>query len=165
MALAPNSKPADPAHVTIIEPATTGETVTVGCKLPNGMHLDLYIPTGAKQRSADGSEVPIYRTERVTVRGGYSGSQPGVFSLPPGTAGLTMRVPKDFWDAWAKANAGMPVVRNGLVFAANDKNSARSMVAERKSELTGLEALNKDAPAPNLKELKRSASGMPDEED
>jgi len=152
-------------NVETVAPATTGETVTIGCKLPNGLHLDLHTPTGAKQRMADGSEFPIYGIERVTVRGGYSGAQPGVFSLPPGTAGLTPNVSKDFWEKWVKANASLPVVKNGLVFAAKDNSSARSIVAERATVRTGLEGLDKDTPAPGMKEVKRAASGFPEDEE
>ena len=156
--------PARPVIATV-PPAHAGETVTVGCKLPNGMHLDLYIPTGEKQRLGTGDDFPIYRVERVTVRGAYAGKPQGTPSLPVGAAGLTSGVPKDFWDKWVAANAKMPVVVNGLVFAHAEKASARAIVSERRSERTGLEGLDRDKPAPSLKEDKRGPNGLPTDED
>lgn len=88
--------------------------VTVGCKLPNGLHLDL-----------DGRRATINGANSSRIVGGY---------------GLT-EVDKDLWEAWAKAYAESPLIKNGLVFAQGSAASAEAKAKEQAEIKSGLEPL------------------------
>ena len=116
----------------------TGETVTVACKLPNGLHLDL--------RDANGE------VRRVTLRGSGDARRMesgGQFVSSHGNRvsegfGLTPGVSKEFWEAWEaqyrKANYE-PLVR-GLIFAVPKLDSAAAMAREKAEIKTGLEPID-----------------------
>ncbi|MDN8598625.1 hypothetical protein Q0A17_04205 [Citrobacter sp. S2-9] len=105
----------------------SGTTVTIGCKLPCGLVMTL----GGKSVELKGS-----RDSRIL--NGY---------------GLTSNVDAEFWEAWRKAHAKLPYVKNELVFAYADRRSAEDMAAERQKERTGLEGLDPDKPGPNLEKV------------
>lgn len=107
------------ADLPKLSPATT--TVTVGCKLPNGIHMDFHTP-GKPLR-------------RFTLRGSNASRVVGGF-------GITHDVPKDFFDEWMKVNAELPAVKNGFIFAMKDKESVESRAKEMAKEKTGLERLD-----------------------
>jgi len=67
------------------------QTVTVGCKLPNGIVLHL----GEKEQLINGSNSSV-------VIGGH---------------GITEGVDKEFFDAWVEKNASLKFVKEGLIFA------------------------------------------------
>jgi CTP:molybdopterin cytidylyltransferase MocA len=75
------------------------ETVTVGCKLPNGLILE----QGEYKVELNGSNSSI-------VVGGY---------------GLTENVDKEAFEAWLAVHADQPYVRKELVFAQAKTSSAR----------------------------------------
>lgn len=88
--------------------------VTVGCKLPNGIHLDV-------------------QDKRVTLNGANS-------SRIIGGYGLT-QVDKDFWDAWVKAYADSPMLKNHLVFAQGTEANASAKAEEQAEVKSGFERL------------------------
>lgn len=100
----------------------TSSTVTVGCKLPNGLVLEL---AGKKHELAGA---------RMAKAGGY---------------GLTP-VPADFWQAWAQKYAGFPPLEAGLIFAQTSPEKAADQAKEQASLRTGMEPLNPTAPAPGI---------------
>lgn len=106
------------------KPETGTATVTVGCKIPNGLHLDL----GGKRITLNGSSSSL-------VIGGY---------------GLTEGVPAEFFEAWMKAYADSPAVTNGLVFAQEKAADARAQALDQAEIKTGLEPLNPNKPGANL---------------
>lgn len=91
-------------------------TVTVGCKLPNGLILEL----GDK---------------RVTVKGSNS-------SNIIGGHGITENVDKEFFDAWMAKNAGLQFVKSELIFAHEKYANTVAQAKEQVDEKTGLEPLN-----------------------
>jgi hypothetical protein len=105
------------------------ETVTVGCKLPNGLHLDIDGPEGKK---------------RFTLKGANSSTVVGGF-------GITENIPKDFFEEWARLYAKSIVVANGIVFAYKDSKGAEAIAKERKSLKTGFEPLDPEKPGKHLK--------------
>ena len=92
-------------------------TVTVGCKLPNGLVID--IPGKGSHKLAGA------RDSRII--GGY---------------GLTP-VPSDFWDAWLAANAKSDLVTKNIVFAQATQAKAEGQAKELEGVKTGLEQLPK----------------------
>jgi hypothetical protein len=115
---------ATPDHV-LVQRATTGATVTIACKLPNGLNLG----------HIHGDEKP-----HVILRGSNH-------PLAIGGYGLTHGISKDAWEKWKTQHAFLPALQNGLIFEHDKPGSARSMAAEMAEVQSGLEPLNGDNPA------------------
>lgn len=98
-------------------------TVTVGCKLPNGLHLDV-----------QGKRHTLAGANSSRIIGGY---------------GLT-EVPKDFWDAWVAEHKDFPPVVNGEIFAQATSKSAEDKAKDQAEVRSGFEGLNPDNPAPGV---------------
>jgi len=96
------------------------ELVTVGCKLPNGLLIDV-----------GGKVTHIKGANSSNVIGGY---------------GLTEGVDKDYFEKWLKEHANQPYVRDEMVFAQAKTNSAEAKASENASVTTGLEGLPQDKP-------------------
>lgn len=90
------------------------DLVTVGCNLPNGLHLDL-----------QGKRVTLNGANSSRIVGGY---------------GLT-QVDKEFWEAWAKDYADSPLLLNGLVFAQGSEARASAKASEQAEVKSGFEQL------------------------
>lgn len=102
-----------------------GATVTVGCKLPHGLILEV----GKVQVAINGEN-------KAVIAGGH---------------GVTEGVDKEFWDAWVAAHPNYKPLTSGLIFAHEDKKDAIAQVKERKGQKHGLERLNPEAPMPGIK--------------
>jgi len=100
---------------------TSAKLVTVGCKLPNGLHLDL--------KANDGANI------RVTLKGANDSRIVGGF-------GLTENIAADFMERWLKKNAKHPAVVNGAIFIHSDTRSAESLAKERRELTTGLDPID-----------------------
>jgi hypothetical protein len=155
-------------------PPKSADTVTVCCKLPNGLVLRTYTMEPWVDMLVGGvaKETKIARrTEEEYVLNGYAikfddlrrGHVPehGIV----GGYGLTTGVPKDFWERWVKQNEKNPLVTNELVFAHGDELSARSKAKENSGIRSGLEAIDPEKPyltAPgmgNVRQGTRDAGG------
>lgn len=96
------------------------EVVTVGCKLPNGLLIDV-----------DGKVVHLLGANSSNVIGGY---------------GLTENVDKDYFEKWLKQHSNQRYVKGEMVFAQAKTNSAQSKASENATVKTGLEGLPQDKP-------------------
>jgi hypothetical protein len=101
-----------------------GTTVTVACKLPHGLHLDV-------------------AGKRVTVEGTNS-------SVIIGGHGITRNVDKAFFDEWLKTNKDSDVVKNELIFAHEKDASTAAEANEKEDNRSGFEGINPEAPAPGI---------------
>lgn len=99
---------------------TKSKTVTVGCKLPNGLILEL-----------NGQTVEVNGSTSSRVIGGH---------------GITYDVDAEFFDAWMEAYADRAMVRNGFIFAHDKAADTKAEAAEKENNATGLEAVDPDAP-------------------
>lgn len=108
---------------------TSGTTVSVGCRLPNGLHMDFMEP-GKPLR-------------RVTLRGTNASRVAGGF-------GITENVPKDYFDEWIKVNAELPAVKNGFIFSMNKANDVEAKAREMAGEKNGFEPLDPNKPGKDL---------------
>ena len=112
-------------------------TVTVGCKLPHGLVLEI-VEVG----KSDGKEMlnPAPVGKRVTLAGANS-LHTGI--LMPATLQIAYTaVDADFWAAWLKKNSDLAFVKNGMVFAAEKPADAQAMGREHAKEKSGFEGLN-----------------------
>lgn len=98
--------------------------VTVGCKLPNGLHLD-------------------HAGKRFTLRGANA-------SELIGGHGLT-QIPADFWEAWATAHADFEPLKQGLIFAEAKANDAKAAAEDNSENKSGFEGIDPKNPGAGLK--------------
>lgn len=95
--------------------------VTVGCKLPNGLIMEL-----GKVGDDDYQTVRLNGGNDANIIGGY---------------GLTA-VSKSFWDAWMKRNHKLGFVKRAMVFVHGDIASARDHAQDNAGIRTGFEAID-----------------------
>lgn len=121
--------------------------VTVLCRLPSGVTLELHDLDALKNRAS--SDAPIMQPPAprasVTLNGAkHDPSYHPLDSRLLGRAGRT-HVEADFWNAWLKQNAQSALVTRKLVFAETTPAKADSAVAELATEKTGLEGNDPNA--------------------
>ncbi|QDJ35838.1 hypothetical protein CBR67_03765 [Bordetella hinzii] len=101
-------------------------TVTVACKLPNGLVMDI---PGAKE------PVVLKGSNHADAIAGH---------------GLT-EVDADFWEAWTKLYADFQPLKQEMIFAQGNERNAVAKSKERKDEKTGLEGLDPENPGHKIK--------------
>lgn len=126
-----------------------GETVTVACKLPNGIKLrifdmvkkDMPVMGGGMREVPEAVEV---QGQSFIINGNTHPQNAAPRCLIVGGFALTSNVPKELWDRWLEQNKESDIVRNGLIFAhAKDQDaSARAQAKERAALRSGLERLD-----------------------
>jgi len=100
-------------------------TVTVACKLPNGLVLDL---AGVDQKFVLNG---AYHDEAIAGHG-------------------MTEVDEDFWTKWAALHKDFEPVKRGFVFATKGERNAAAQAKEKKANVTGLEGLDPKKPAPGI---------------
>jgi hypothetical protein len=158
---------ADQGKVTLAKAETqqarTGETVTVACKLPNGMVMRTYTFREKSFQNQNGD----WRTEMVAhpdpeeyYLNGFA-INPAEFmngEMPrqiAGGFGLTTGIPKEFWEKWHKQNEPTDLVKNSLVFSYSSLEGARAQAKEKMGIKSGLEPFDPDKPPAFLRRIKR----------
>lgn len=105
---------------------SNGKTVVIGCKLPNGLIIEVGSP------GAD-------NYWRHQLKGSNDARIIGGF-------GITENVDQENFARWLKAHAFMPAVKNGLIFVHDTVESARDIALERKDVKHGFEAVDPSKP-------------------
>lgn len=113
-------------------------TVHVGCKLPNGIYLEL-IP-----EATPGVFTPPPAGQRILIKGSNTlRNDYTIRGLSQQQYGFAVsEVPSEVWAEWLKRNSQTPLVKNGFIFAVSKQKDAIAEGKERESERTGLEPLN-----------------------
>lgn len=129
--------------------ATSGETVTVALKHPNGLILRLFKMEDVQEAVMGGGTRTIKKAMPYGGSVRIKGYNPRNSKIPlPAAAGafaLTYNVPKDFWDEWVKQNSDHPYLTGNLLYAVGARRDAEAMSRERDKDLnSGLEPLNPD---------------------
>lgn len=101
------------------------KTIVIGCRLPNGIVLDLMDASGKKV------EVKL---------NGQNSAQEGspIILLSERDYGVT-DVDAEFWEKWKAAYAGFAPLENKAIFEAKDERDAKAIHKEVKGVKTGLE--------------------------
>jgi len=159
----------------VMEPAvaappvsTAGDTVTVGCKLPNGLvlHLDEMIPY--RIPLPGGGSVTEERSRRLPDTFTLNGSAIDLAGIAEtgtvphlivGGYGITTGIPRDFWERWLAANRDSEIVKKEMIIAAGNEMSARSMAVERAKIRTGMEPIDQNDPGRFHSEARRIQRG------
>lgn len=114
-------------------------TVTVACKIPMGLHLDL---PNKKRATVRGPAMEVGFTTQ--------GREPPIVA---NSYALTYDVDADHWDEWLKLNGNLEIVQKKFVFASAKTPDARAIAREHEKELTKMEPLNADAPGQGLERI------------
>jgi hypothetical protein len=127
-------------------------TVTVACKLPNGIQLRAYAWRDQVIPGSNGQteRVAYPYGESFTIKGNAvsfgmpTGHLQGGFSLTPG-------VPYELWMEWYRWNQDSDIVKNGLIFAHEDgAEITRTLRDKNNRDLvrakTGLEPIDPKEP-------------------
>lgn len=130
-------------------------TVTVACRLPHGLYLDVVDPSVFDGIDPKVGVVarPINEANRVKINGC---ARPVGVPLPDdapqvvGGFALTPGVPAAFWETWLAQNKDAPFVRNNLIFAHEKAGSVVSEAKEKKALRSGFEGMDPDKPAPGV---------------
>lgn len=120
--------------------------VSVGCKLPGGLQIQLFnmekrteLVMGGGVREVD---IATPASARVKLNGfaRYLGAD-SEHAIISGT-GITHGVDADFFAEWLKRNKDMDVVKKGLVFAQAKAGEVEAQARDHKSLKSGLEAID-----------------------
>lgn len=129
------------------------DTVTVACKLPNGLVLRLFDMVSHDEPVLGGGVKPVLsampRPDTVTINGNTA---PATGLAVPITIidsnrrgdgfGLTHNVDRDFFVEWLKQNKDAPYVKEGLIWAYSDMGDVSAKAREQEKLKSGLEPLN-----------------------
>lgn len=121
---------------------SSGEVVSIACKIPMGMTLQVYqkitVPrlTEAKILRDVDEWSPFGKEYRV-----YGPSHPqdgGPHCLIVGDYAITPNIPKEHWDLWYSQHRGDAMVINRLIFA-NSSSKVNGQAREQKELKSGME--------------------------
>ena len=132
-------------------------TVTVACKIPNGLRLQLQHPQKRRMPTGHGGGSDVYEEITHNVFGGPSynvfgpsipamGGVPDGYQMPPDIKGgyaFTPGIPSDFWEQWLEQNKQAPYVENNMIFACPETASAKAQANEKTEVKSGLEPLSR----------------------
>lgn len=151
------------APAAVMKPPRSGGTVTVACKLPNGLVLQTSTKTEVQEQMYGGGVRMVDQWLRdpdgytlygpaLSVETMQRGDIP--FVSVSGFA-LTPNIPQDFWERWLEQHKHMDIVTKGLVFAFSKDEDVRAKARELAGLKTGMEPLNADDPASSSPEFRR----------
>jgi hypothetical protein len=121
------------------------ETVTIGCRLPSGIELEVGYETSVT--GTGGAPFARYRklADYQSVR--LKGTNQHLLLREPGTGKilqslpgkrdrepfLNPNVPADFWERWCKEHADSPLLKTGQLFVVPKPADTKSVVADAKA--------------------------------
>lgn len=125
----------------------SAKTVTVACKMPNGMMLQLQQEYTDTEQTMNGTrDVKRHRKVGETVVVAGNAIHVGVPDAPRkqivGGYALTRGVDADFWAKWFEQNKDAPYVKEGIIFAMPNRDAVEDKAEEQVSITSGLEPLN-----------------------
>lgn len=113
---------------------TTGATVTIACKLPAGMALEI--------REGEGEQMEFHRFAVLVGTTDPRNTQDGMNRAAVGGYGLTPGVSQDLWERWLDQNKFLPAVKNGLIFAYDKLELVKGQAREMADVKSGFERLD-----------------------
>ncbi|MGY0790954.1 hypothetical protein ACW7BJ_16430 [Azospirillum argentinense] len=143
-------------------PATTGETVTVACKLPHGLRLRTFTMAETSEPVMGGGfrKVEVARPDPMTfvIHGAAVPKGVSAEHAIRGGYAITPGVPKDFWDKWLAQNADSDLVRSGLIFAHERSHYAEDEAKERRDVRSGLEPIDPSNPQARVRGVEKGVA-------
>jgi hypothetical protein len=158
----PDQRPPHPP-TRLTRAATTGDTVTVACKLPHGVILRVFeweefdepmrdgtIRRGRRGRPIDDQQFTIRGTWVGSAGQAYHAHNSAVAELLPGGFALTQGVPKELWDLWHEQNRHSALVKNKIIFAHATHTTMQTEAAGFRDVKSGLEPLDPARPGERM---------------
>lgn len=159
-----------PARRERLEPrGSAGDTVTVACKMPNGLRLRLFemeevpepmfgggVRMTKRARQIEGADI-VLNGAAVNLEEVGKGNLPS-FVIAGGYA-LTPGVPRDQWEAWLEQNKHSALVRNNIVFCYKSEEGARKQALEQAEVRSGLEPIDPERPPSDVRRVRRGTHG------
>lgn len=125
--------------------ATAGTTVTVACKLPNGLILRVgkFVDRKVPVMGGGVETVSEWRQTSSMVEIKGNAREIGADPKAPiiGGYALTHGVDAEFWAQWLKDNAEHAAVQNKLIFAHEKTDSASGISREYEKKRSGMEPI------------------------
>ncbi len=142
--LTEQSRAAAASPIEPVKSGSAGAKVTVACKLPMGLVLQLWEMHDTRENVSGNNSRMVKEArpvgEAVTVRG--CSTPFGIQKPLVGGYALTPNVDKDFFDEWLRQNAEHPAVKNGMIFAHESRDKVEGTAMELKDRKSGLEPLD-----------------------
>lgn len=143
--------PAEETNKKVIHSAR--DTVTVACKVPNGIIIQNAVLIDAFEPVFGGGSRPIKKAEPSGPQIHLNGPSRAPGADPEakrvvGGYGLTHNVPRKEFELWLHNNAELDIVKKNLIFAHGDTDRAADQARDQKTFRSGLEPLNVDGRKP-----------------
>ncbi len=123
-------------------------TVTIACKLPNGLLLENLVGGVRTRVRVNGSRLPVNAKGTQIQKFELAGREDPMLA---DSYGLTPNVPADFWEQWERENAEYPAYKRGLIFATGQRESTIAMAKELVNDTTsGFEPMDPEKPGRDL---------------
>ena len=121
-----------------------GGTVTVACKIPNGLELRIFEAFDWDEPVMGGGTrtTKIHRQKGESIRLKGNSAPQGTPIITHGGYALTSGIDADFWEAWLAQNKETALVRSNLIYALPREDSAASKGREQAEVRSGLERLD-----------------------
>lgn len=134
-------------------------TVTVGCKLPNGIVLHVRREDSPKKVSTAQNGQPIFEENPIVQQVALAGAN-REFISGSGT-GMT-DVDEGFWSKWLKQHSSwFPAFKAGSIFALPKQDMESKISASgEKRDATGFEGLNADLKTGEIKDARAQATNV-----
>ena len=125
-----------------------GGTVSVGCKLPAGLVLQVFEVRDGTELVMGGGVRTIKVHHRLDKKVHLNGSAT-VFGVTSehqivGGYGITEGVDSDFFELWQRQNADSDIVQRRLVFACPKNDAVMTEARATKDTRTGLEPIDQN---------------------
>jgi hypothetical protein len=114
---------------------TTSKTVSVGCKLPNGLVINFETFNDVSKTWIKTGEVELKGANSSSIVGGY---------------GITDNVDAEAFAEWLKIHKDDETVKLGLIFAQPTPAGAEAAAKERADTKSGFEPIDPDKPGPRI---------------
>lgn len=138
-------------------PASSGETVTVACKMPNGVVLQLFdmVPYSPGHGFPETTRAMPRPSAKVVLNGNAIDydklrRDQGMDRMIIGGYALTPGVPREFWEEWLRVNKDSALVLNKVVFAADSETRARDQAKDQRHIQSGLEPIDTNNPSARM---------------
>lgn len=123
-------------------------TVSIGCKIPNGivMRLHQYVEQdvpllgGGFQKQ----KIALPTGKEITLKGWARKMNEAPALLIDGYCAINSEVDADFWAQWLEQNKNAQYIKNGMIFAVSNDKSAIAKAREEVERRSGMEPLDPD---------------------
>lgn len=162
-----------------IEPPKDSDTVTVACKLPNGiiLHGSESYETYEPLMGGGSRKITLYRRTEESIKlngnaisidqfrsGAFEYNLTKGTEFNPGYA-LTSGISRKFMEQWLENYKDSALVKNKIIFIADDDIEARAEAKEYQELQSGLEPINPDNPSTKSSELRGIQKGKRNDDD